>query len=132
LSEEVPDKHSVNYTEEKSLYIHGWVVHEFTLSTITSNHNLAQNNSCQKPGATDAAAERAIFSPMENELFQRKVKKLQVMLDEVHEQIAQVEQANEEIAAALKPSFPLRVIQGDGEQSALPRKPDLMIVYHLE
>lgn len=122
----------MDYSEEKSLYIHDCVVHEFTLSTITSNHNLAKNNSCRKPGATDAAAERAIFSPMENELFQRKVKKLQVMLDEVHEQIAQVEQANEEIAAALKPSFPLRVIQGGGEQSTLLRKPDLMIVYPLE
>jgi primosomal protein N'' len=53
-----------------------------------------------------------IFSPMENELFQHKTKKLQVMLDEVHERIAQVHQANEEIAALLKPSFKLRVIQG--------------------
>jgi hypothetical protein len=68
---------------------------------------------------------------MENELFQRKVKKLQVMLDEVHEQIAQVEQANEEIAAALKPSVSLRVIQGGGEQDDNARKPDLMIVYPL-
>lgn len=122
----------MNYSEEKSLYVHDCFVHEFTLSTITSNHNLAQNNSCRKPGATDAAAERAIFSPMENELFQRKVKKLQVMLDEVHEQIAQVEQANEEIAAALKPSFSLRAIQGGGEQDDTARKPDLMIVYPLE
>ena len=121
----------MNYAEEKSLYIHNCVVHKFTLSTITSNHNLAQNNSCRQPGATDAAAERAILSPMENELFQRKVKKLQVMLDEVHEQIAQVEQANEEIAAALKPSVSLRVIQGGGEQDDNARKPDLMIVYPL-
>jgi len=75
---------------------------------------------------------RDIFSPMENELFQHKTKKLQVLLDQVHEQIAQIEQANKEIAAMLKPSFSLRVIQGGGEQDDTARKPDLMIVYPLE
>ena len=82
-----------------------------------------------------AGARRAIhdiFSSMKNELFQHKTKKLQKLLDEVHERITEVQQANEEIAAMLKPSLSLRVIQGGGEQVDGSRKPDLMVVYPLE
>jgi ABC-type Fe3+-hydroxamate transport system substrate-binding protein len=68
---------------------------------------------------------------MENELFQHKTKKLQKLLDEVHERIAEVQQANEDIAAMLQPSVSLSLLQGGGEQTDDARKPDLMIVYPL-
>lgn len=69
---------------------------------------------------------------MENELFQRKIKKLQVMLDEVEAQISAVQKAQEEIQASLKPRVSLTVLHGESEVGTEPSdKPDLMVVYPL-
>ena len=69
---------------------------------------------------------------MENELFQRKINKLQVMLDDVEERISAVQKAQEEIQASLKPRVSLTVLRGEGEVGeGRSQKPDLMVVYPL-
>jgi hypothetical protein len=90
-----------------------------------------QFHSISNCGAGVRRAIHDIFSSMENELFQHKTKKLQKLLDEVHERIAEVQQANEDIAAMLKPSVSLSLLQGGGEQADTTCKPKLMIVYPL-
>lgn len=73
-----------------------------------------------------------LFSPMENELFERKIKKLQMLLDEVEAHLLELAETQEELLMSLKPSLSLRVLQGGGEVGGEPEKrPNLMAVYDL-
>lgn len=69
---------------------------------------------------------------MENELFERKIKKLQMLLDEVEAHLSELAETQEELLMSLKPSLSLRVLQGGGEVSdETEKRPNLMAVYDL-
>jgi len=69
---------------------------------------------------------------MENELFERKIKKLQMLLDEVEAHLLELAETQEELLMSLKPSLSLRVLQGGGEVSdGTEKRPNLMAIYDL-